>query len=76
MSAQPVGVLGVGTSPPPDSNEPTSQARMSLGVVSVSVEVPVNMDRSACVISPIFSGSDMRERRSETRLEIGNDGLR
>jgi hypothetical protein len=71
MSAQPVGVFGVGVSPPPDSSEPTSQARRSLADVLLVVDASVNMERSACVISPIFSGSDIRDIRSETRREIG-----
>src|SRR5665213_4371882 len=76
MSAQPVGVFGVGVSPPPDSSDPTSHARRSLADVLLVVPASVNWLRSACVIWPIFSASDIRDSRSLTRWEIGRLGLR
>src|SRR5450432_1622487 len=76
MSAQPVGVFGVGVSPPPESSDPTSHARRSLAELLLVVAASVNMKRSACVIWPIFSASDIRDNRSLTRWEIGRLGLR
>jgi hypothetical protein len=61
MSAQALGVLGVGTEPPPDSTLP----RTSL--VTFSPLGPM-LARSAWVICPIFSCRVMRESRSATRL--------
>src|ERR1700751_199676 len=70
MSAHPVGVFGVGVSPPPDSTDPRSQARRLLAELSLVVDESVNIDLSAWVICPIFSASDIRARRSETRWEM------
>ena len=67
MSAQAVGVFGVGTEPPPDSTLP----RLSVVIFAVSAST---LARSACVIWPIFSASVIRPRRSETRWLIGSDG--
>ena len=60
MSAHAVGVLGVGTEPPPDSTLP----RLSVVIFDVSVST---LARSAWVIWPIFSASVMRDSRSWTR---------
>src|SRR2546423_12805249 len=64
MSAHAVGVLGVGTDPPPESRLP----RLSFVIFDVSLSP---LPRSACVIWPIFSASVMRESRSSTRALIG-----
>ena len=60
MSAQAVGVFGVGTEPPPDST------RRGCRVVIFDVSVST-LARSAWVIWPIFSASVMRDSRSWTR---------
>src|SRR5947209_8206784 len=68
MSAHAVGVLGVGTEPPPDSKLP----RLSVVIFDVSVST---LPRSACVIWPIFSARVMRPSRSSTRALIGRSGF-
>src|SRR5437763_10490878 len=68
MSAQAVGVLGVGTEPPPESRLP----RLSLVIFDVSAST---LPRSACVIWPIFSASVMRDIKSFTRWRIGRTGF-
>ena len=67
MSAQAVGVFGVGTDPPPDSTLP----RLSVVILVVSASMP---PRSAWVIWPIFSASVIRPRRSATRWPTGSEG--
>src|SRR5437588_11910031 len=64
MSAQAVGVLGVGTEPPPESRPP----RLSLVIFEVSVST---LARSACVIWPIFSAGFIRPSKSATRACTG-----
>src|SRR5437763_5229885 len=68
MSAHAVGVLGVGTEPPPESRLP----RRSVVILSVVVST---LPRSACVIWPILSASFMRDIRSLTRWLIGRTGF-
>src|SRR5919201_1933425 len=67
MSAHALGVLGVGTEPPPESRLPS----LSMVIFDVSAST---LARSACVIWPIFSGSVIRESRSSTRRETGSPG--
>ncbi len=58
MSAQPVAVLGAGTDPPPDSTDPIRYVARS--------DTGLSAARSACVICPTLSSSDMRDSRSFT----------
>src|SRR3954464_7635363 len=64
MSAQEAPVLGDGAEPPPLRTDPRPEVARSLGVTTL---------RSACVICPIFSSSDIRASRSFTRAATGCD---
>jgi hypothetical protein len=64
MSAHASGVFGVGTEPPPESTLPRPSSVISAPLAAIAA-------RSACVIWPTFSASDMRESRSATRCWIG-----
>src|SRR3954449_4249047 len=62
MSAQPVGELSGGAEPPPESTEPSRYSRTSSGVTAA---------RSAWVICPTLSSSDIRLSRSSTVFRGG-----
>src|SRR5687767_6140359 len=65
MFAQLVALFGDGDEPPPDRIDPSRELVMSAAVTDA---------RSAWVIWPIFSSSDIRGRRSATRVETGRLG--
>src|SRR3977135_33631 len=62
MFAQPVAVLGDGAEPPPDSTEPIRNCVICALLTDI---------RSAWVIWPSFSSSDIRLIRSATRVATG-----
>src|SRR5258708_16361471 len=65
MSAQPVAVLGDGAEPPPDRIDPTRNCVICAPLIDM---------RSAWVICPSFSSSDIRLIRSLTRVATGRLG--
>src|ERR1041384_211003 len=65
MSAQLVALFGDGAEPPPDSSEPSR---------NWVICAPETALRSACVICPSFSSSDIRLSRSLTRVATGRLG--
>jgi hypothetical protein len=68
MFAQPSGVFGVGTEPPPDSTLPRPSSVIWCGSSSIGA-------RSAWVICPTFSGRVIRASRSWTRCCTGRCGF-
>src|SRR4051794_26458838 len=62
MSAQALAVFGEGADPPPLNTDPSRL------VATSEVEAA---RRSACVICPSFSSSDIRDSRSVTRAATG-----